>query len=152
MIKSIIKVALLLIVGILGYNYFWGSPEEKAQSKEIIGKAVDVGKAGVGLLKEEIGKFKSGKYDDALDNIGTALNQTKDKVKEGSKLLEEVAEWQKKKEEWVKKSDELKETLANEGDNAEASTQEAIKKLNREAEKLAEEGKQLEREMVNEKK
>jgi chromosome segregation ATPase len=150
MIKSIIKVALLLIVGILGYNYFWGSPEEKAQSKEIIGKAVDVGKAGVGLLKEEIGKFKSGKYDDALDNIGTALNQTKEKLKQGSKLLDEVAEWQEKKEDWEKKSDELKETLANEGDNTKASTQEAIKKLNREAEELAEEGKQLEKEMVKE--
>ena len=147
MIRSIIKVALFLIVGILGYNYFFGSPEEKAQSKEIIGKAVDVGKAGVGLLKEEIAKFKSGKYDDALEKIGTALNNAKEKVQEGSKAFEEVADWQEKKEDWIKKRDEIRKSLEEKGEEADEATKDAIKKLNEEAEELAKEGEKLEDEL-----
>jgi len=147
MIKSIIKVGLFLVVGILGYNYFFGSPEEKAQSKEIINKAADVGKAGVGLLKEEIGKFKSGKYDDALDKVGSALNNTKEKVKEGSKILDQVSDWQAKKDEWTKKSEELKESMNSDDNTDKEETKEAIKQLNKEAEELAKEGKKLEKEM-----
>lgn len=150
MIKSILKVGLLLVVGILGYNYFLGSPEEKAQSKEILNKAADVGKAGVGLLKEEIGKFKSGKYDDALDKVGNALNATKEKVKEGSKLLDQVQDWQTKKEEWTKKSEELKESMSAENADSKQETKEAIKQLNEEAKALEKEGKRLEKEMEKE--
>lgn len=150
MIKSIIKVALFLIVGILGYNYFFGSPEEKAKSKTIINKAVDIGRDGVGLLKEEIGKFKSGKYDDALDKVGAAINKTKDKVKEGSKILEDVTDWQEEKEKWSERRDELKKALEIEGEDAKEETKEAIKKLNEEAEELAEKGKKLEKELEKE--
>ena len=148
MIKSILKLAVFLVIGILGYNYFFGSPEEKAQSKEIINKAVDVGKAGVGLLKEEVNKFKSGKYDNALNKIGDALHTTADKVKEGSKLLDKVTDWQKKKEEWSQKRDELKKSLEDGSDDE--RTKEAIKELNKEAEALAKEGKELEKELEKE--
>jgi len=148
MIKSILKVGIFLVVGILGYNYFFGSPEEKAQSKEILNKAADVGKAGVGLLKEEVQKFKSGKYDDALDKVGNALNNTKDKVKEGSKLLDQVKDWQAKKDEWTKKSEELKGSI--DSDDSKEDTKEAIKRLNEEAKELEKEGKRLEKEMEKE--
>lgn len=150
MIKSILKVGLFLVVGILGYNYFLGSPEEKAQSKEIINKAADVGRAGVGLLKEEIGKFKSGKYDDALDKVGNALNSTKEKVKEGSKILDQVSDWQEKKDQWVEKSKELKEAMDSEDGAKSKETKEAIKKLNEEAKELEKEGKKLNKEMESE--
>lgn len=150
MIKSILKVGLLLVVGILGYNYFLGSPEEKAQSKEILNKAADVGKAGVGLLKEEIGKFKSGKYDDALDKVGNALNKTKEKVKEGSKLLDQVQDWQTKKDEWTKKSDDLKDSMKSDDGPSQEETKKAINQLNEEAKALEKEGKRLEKEMEKE--
>ncbi len=150
MIKSILKVGLLLVVGILGYNYFLGSPEEKAQSKEILNKAADVGKAGVGLLKEEIGKFKSGKYDDALDKVGNALNKTKEKVKEGSKLLDQVQDWQTKKDEWTKKSDDLKDSMKSDDGPSQEETKKAINQLNEEAKALEKEGKRLEKEIEKE--
>ncbi|MFK7808629.1 MAG: hypothetical protein AB8F74_12565 [Saprospiraceae bacterium] len=111
MIKSVIKVGLMLIVGILAYNFFFGSAEEKAQSKEIINKAADVGKAGVGLLREEVSKFRSGKYDDALDKIGTAIDATKDKVEEGSQMLDQITDWNEKKKDWQQKRDDLMEEL-----------------------------------------
>ena len=33
MMRSLIKLGLILVVGILVYNYFFGTPEEKQQSK-----------------------------------------------------------------------------------------------------------------------
>ena len=61
--KSILKLALILVVGILIYNYFLGTDEEKQQSKEIFTEVRDLGKAAWGLLKSEKEKFDEGKYD-----------------------------------------------------------------------------------------
>ena len=69
MIRFLFRVAFLLVIGILGYNFFYGSSEEKAQSREIVGKAVDLGKEAWNLLKGEKEKFDEGKYDGAVDNL-----------------------------------------------------------------------------------
>lgn len=151
MIKSILKVGLMLVVGILGYNYFLGSPEEKAQSKEIIGKAVDVGKAGVGLLKVEVSKFKSGKYDNALDKIGNVIDKAKSKVKEGGEILKEVKAWEEKKSKWLKKKEELEDILGSDAlENASDETKERIKEINEEGESLEKEGEKLKDELAKE--
>ena len=57
MIKSIIKLGLLLVVGILVYNFFLGTPDEKAQSQKVFNKGKDVIVSVGDLLKSE----KSGK-------------------------------------------------------------------------------------------
>ncbi len=75
--KSLIKLALLLVVGVVLYNLFFGDEEEKRQSKEIINTAKDAGKAvwnfgkeAFSLLKTEKDKFSEGKYEDAVDKVG----------------------------------------------------------------------------------
>ncbi len=141
MIKSILKVGLLLVIGILGYNYFFGTAEEKAQAKEIIGKGVDVGKASVDLLKGEVAKFKSGKYDDALDKIGGLLEKTKEKVKDGSEMLDKIEEWENAKANWTERKEAIIKDMK---DGDEEQHAEAVKKLNEEAERLEAEGKKLE--------
>ena len=73
MIKSLLKLALVLVIGILVYNYFYGTEEEKAQSKEIFGKVRDVGKDAWALLKTEKDKFEEGKYDGAVDKVGESV-------------------------------------------------------------------------------
>ena len=145
MIKSILKVGLLLLIGIIGYNYFFGTPEEKEQSKEIIGKVGEIGKAGVGLLKAEVQKFKSGKYDDALDKIANLLSSAKQKVEEeGGAVLEEIEDWQERKEKWQEKKEQLKELLAEEKEGQESEAiKNQIKELNEEGEALEKEGKKL---------
>ena len=150
MIRSIIKVGLFLIVGILVYNFFFGSAEEKAQSKEIINKATDVGKAGVGLLRDEVAKFRSGKYDNALDKIGTAIDATKEKVQEGSQLLDQITDWNEKKNDWQQKRDNLMDELEDAADETKEETKAAIKDMNKEAEDLAREGRKLERKLKKE--
>ncbi|MEM9820718.1 MAG: hypothetical protein AAF985_06580 [Bacteroidota bacterium] len=148
MIKTVIKVGLLLIVGIVGYNYFFGNAEEKAQSKAIIGKTIDAAKAGVGLIKEEIDKFKEGKYDDALDKIGGLLSKAKDQAEEkGGDLLNRIEDWESNREAWQEKKEALKKALEGASEEEQQEIGEQIKELNEKGEKLEAEGKELQREL-----
>lgn len=78
MIKSAIKIGLLLVVGIVAYNLFFGTEQEKEQSKEIISDVKDFSKSAWGLLKTEHQKYKDGKYDDAVDKIDGGVDKLKD--------------------------------------------------------------------------
>lgn len=73
--KSLIRLALLLIVGILVYNYFLGTEEEKETSKKIFGEVRDLGQATWGLLKSEKEKFDEGKYDEAVDKLSGLIDR-----------------------------------------------------------------------------
>jgi len=144
MIGKIIKLGILVLIGLVGYNYFLGTPEEKEKSKEIIGKVTDIGKAGVGLIKEEVAKFKEGKYDRALDKIHGGLISAKEKlVDKGGKLLDNIEDWESKKETWSKERDRLKDLFENASEEEKEALSEEIQKLNEEGEQLEEEGKEI---------
>lgn len=106
MIRSVIKFGLLLVVLVVGYNLFFGSEEEKAQSKEIISKGKDVltevfdfGKSAIQLLKSEKGKFDEGKYDGDLDKLGDIFDKWKDKAEtiQDSDLVEKIVDLERKR-------------------------------------------------------
>lgn len=97
MIKSLIKLAFFLVVGILVYNYFFGTPEEKQQSREIFSEVRDLTRSAFNLLKSEKAKFDDGKYDDAVDQVGGLLENLRGKaetLKENKGLLDQLAELQ----------------------------------------------------------
>lgn len=85
MIRFLIKIAVVLVIGILVYNRFFGTDTEKEQSKEIFKKTGDALGATWDLLKSEKQKFDAGKYDRVLDQLGSAY-QT---VRSGAKYLDE---------------------------------------------------------------
>lgn len=103
--KSLIKLALLLVVGILVYNYFLGTESEKEQSKEIFSGVKDLGKAAWGLLKSEKDKYDEGKYDGALDKIGSLLDDLKAKAKtiQDSDIIDRIADLEDQKAELERK-------------------------------------------------
>jgi len=80
MIRSLIKLGLLLVAGILVYNYFFGTSQEKAQSKEVFKKTGDAVGAAWNLLKSEKQKFDSGKYDGVLDKLGDAYKAVRERA------------------------------------------------------------------------
>jgi hypothetical protein len=41
--RTLLKLALLLVIGLLAYNYFLGTPDEREQSRRIVGKARELG-------------------------------------------------------------------------------------------------------------
>ena len=137
MIKSLLKLGLLLVVGILVYNYFLGTPEEKASSKKVFTEIKEVGKSVGGLLKAEKQKFDAGKYDNALDKIGGMFDKLKSKVKDGSDQLKEIKELEEKK-------NKLKERLSEGGDKqGSALSEEEKEALKNELEELIKETEKL---------
>lgn len=144
MIGKIIKLGIFVVIGLVGYNYFLGTPEEKEKSKEIIGKVADIGKAGVGLIKEEVAKFKEGKYDRALDKIQDGLSKAKEELSDkGGKLMDGIEAWEGKKELWSKERDKLKDLFESATDEQKEALSREIKDLNHKGEQLEAEGKKL---------
>ncbi len=143
MIKSIIKLGLLLVVGILVYNFFLGSPEEKAQSQNVFNKGKDVIVSVGDLLKSEKTKFDSGKYDTALDKIGGAFDGIRDKAREiqDEGYLDRLNDLDKKRKELQEELSEIaqdaNEEFASKGDERKADkVKDEIDKLMDSAKKL----------------
>ena len=117
MIKSVIRLGLILVLGLIGYNYFYGTAEEKAQSQKIINTTKEAGgkvfQSIGGMLKSERKKFDEGKYDEAMGKVGTVFGGLKQKAqKEGSKFRDEIDELDKEKkamEEEIAKVDKTDE-------------------------------------------
>jgi cytochrome c556 len=78
--RTLIQLALVLLVGILVYNYFYGTSEEKAQSREVFKKTGQTVGAAWNLLKSEKAKFDAGKYDNALDKLGGAYRAIRERA------------------------------------------------------------------------
>lgn len=98
MIKSLIKLGLLLLAGILVYNYFFGTNEEQAQSKEVFKKTGDAVGAAWNLLKTEKQKFDHGKYDKVLDQLGNAYREVRERAKYvDEKVLRRLDDLEKRK-------------------------------------------------------
>ncbi len=70
MIRSLLKIAALLIAGILVYNYFFGTNEEQENSRKVFGQIRGVVSSVGKLVSSEKDKFDAGKYDAALDKLG----------------------------------------------------------------------------------
>lgn len=67
---SIIKWLVYLLIAVLVYNLFFGTEEEKTQSKEIFSKVGELGREAWGILRSEKQKFDQGKYDEAVTKVG----------------------------------------------------------------------------------
>lgn len=69
MIRRILTLGIILVALIIGYNLYYGTPEEKANAREIVDEVKNIGKASWELLKSEKEKMEAGKYDDAAEKI-----------------------------------------------------------------------------------
>ncbi len=114
MIRSLIKIGLLLVVGILGYNYFFGDSEEKAQSKEVFKQAGNMARSVGTLLKSEREKFNEGKYDGALEKLGNAYQGLKKQAKYlDENVLKRLEAAEKRRESLKSELDSLENTPAD---------------------------------------
>lgn len=112
--KFLIKVALLLVAGVVIYNYFFGTPEEKEQSKKVFNTAKEAGKAvwsfgkeAFSLLRTEKKKFDEGKYDEAVDNVGNLY----DKLRGHAKTIEDNKDLIARLDRLSRKRDELEDKI-----------------------------------------
>lgn len=154
MIRSVIKLGVFLVVGIVAYNYFLGTPEEKEKAKATIQKAkevgktvggalIDLGKDGIALLKEERQKFKEGKYDNAVKKVSGLISTIKDKVEDtGGALLDQVNDLEKQKDAIAKQLDEAKESGEEMSDETKESLTKDFEALTKKAEEVLKELKE----------
>lgn len=141
MLRFIISTAFFLTIGLLSYNYFFGTAEEKEQAQEIFSKGAEVVGAGAGLLKSEYQKYQEGKYDEALENVSHLLSRLKD---QGGELLEEIESWKQRKDAWEQKKTDLQQLLNADPDAVDGEKiKKAVAELEKERKFLESEGNRL---------
>ncbi len=128
MIKSLLKLAVFLVLGILGYNFFLGTPEEKESTKKILNEAKEVGKSVKDLVKKERDKLRDGKYDKAFDKISAGFQNLKEKVKGGSKYLERLTALEKEKDDLLSEFKDA-EAKGTEGEEEKTKLGKRLEKL-----------------------
>jgi hypothetical protein len=110
MIRSLFKLALFLVAGILIYNYFFGTSEEQDQSKVFFGKVRDVVVTGADLLKSEKHKYDAGKYDKLMDNLGVAYKAVRQRAQfVDEKVLKRLDELETRKAQLKQELDSIQE-------------------------------------------
>jgi SMC interacting uncharacterized protein involved in chromosome segregation len=98
MIGFLIKLAVFVVIGILGYNYFFGTSEEKAQSSKVFGQVKDVAVSVGELAKSEKEKYDAGKYDAALDKLAAAYKTAREGAQKlDASLLKNIGELEKRR-------------------------------------------------------
>jgi uncharacterized phage infection (PIP) family protein YhgE len=151
MIKSVLKLVAILVIGILIYNYFLGSPSEKEGAQKIFKEFKDVGVSVKDLLKSEKEKFDAGKYDNAVDKIGDLLSGLKRNAKEfDEQYLQRINDLEKKREELSRQLSEYQQEdgRINQGDDEFAPwSGEDSSGLKQGLERLIDETEQLVRDM-----
>lgn len=109
MIRHVLKLGFLLLVGILGYNFFFGSVSEKENSRKIFGQVKEVAVSIKDLAKNEKAKFNAGKYDKALQKLGGAYKGLRERLgnvdKKLLKKIDELDERKSKLQQEVRKMD-----------------------------------------------
>ena len=140
MIRLIISFAFFLVIGLLSYNYFFGTEQEKGQAQEIFTKGAEVVGASADLLEAEYEKFKEGKYDKSLQNISNFLSNVKGK---GSELVVEINSWEKRKDDWNQKKNDIEKLLDSDSDLKNEEIKKIIQDLEIEGGLLRNEGKLL---------
>ncbi len=78
MIKTLFKVIVVFAIGLLTYNFFLGSPDEKEASRKVVGQVRDLGVSVFDLLKSEKEKLSEGKYDEALANLKQVIGMERE--------------------------------------------------------------------------
>jgi len=78
--KTLFKIALVAIVAVLGYNYFYGNETEQAQAEKIVDKVKDLGSDIKSLVMSEKEKYDEGKYDKAVDKFSDLISSVKEKI------------------------------------------------------------------------
>ncbi len=131
MIKTLIKLGLVVFVGILGYNYFLGTPTEKEDAKEtvetITNATKDAFSAITKLFKSEKEKYNAGKYDDAMDKVSVLFQNLKDKAQDlasnSDEYLDKLSQLNEQKEELQDKINGFKGKEMTEEESTEANEQ-----------------------------
>ncbi len=148
MIRSLIRLVLLVVIGVVAYNFFFGTTTEKDGAKQVVKEFKDVGVAVKDLLKSEKTKFEGGKYDEVLDNIGGVFSNLKSKAKDiDEKYIDRIADLDKKREELEERLQSAEVDASNAGSSVQVNNNAEQKKLKLDLRRLMDDTQTLINEM-----
>ncbi len=75
--KNLIFLILILLVGIVGYTYFFGKGEDKEKAREIVSETKELGRSVGDFLKRQKDKYDDGHLDRLFDRIDNVLDKEK---------------------------------------------------------------------------
>jgi len=78
--RRLIFTLLLLLAGYVGYMYFFGKGDDKAQAQVIVTETRDLGRAVGDFLRNQKDKYDDGEFDRLIDKVSSNL----EKLKSGS--------------------------------------------------------------------
>ncbi len=108
MVRKLLKLAAVLIVAILVYNYFFGTSAEKENSRKVFGQMRALVVSVADLVKSERAKFDAGKYDAALEKLGGAYRAIRDQAQHvDAKVLKRLDELENRKASLQKELDDI---------------------------------------------
>ena len=106
MIRKLITLGIFVVIGLVGYNFYFGTEAEKEKSAEIIQGGKNLVKGIGSVLKSEKNKFDNGKYDEAMSGLGNFLGKLKNKVDPDSYESADLENLEIQSEELQKKIDQ----------------------------------------------
>jgi hypothetical protein len=130
MIRSLFKLAALLVAGILVYNFFFGTNEEQENSRKVFGQIRGVVTSVGQLVRSEKDKFDAGKYDAALDKLGGVYKAVRTQAQHvDDKVIKRLDELENRKADLEKELSEI------EAGDEQAAKEPALKKKDPKTEK-----------------
>jgi hypothetical protein len=139
--KILLTVVVFLLAGILGFNLFFGTREEKDSSRKIIGQVHELSVNVVTLLNSEKEKFDEGKYHDALANVKEVLGLEHERAESlgenGHDCLDRCSHLEEQEHELEAKLMAITRLPEDERDAAVVALRDEILKLTSDAEDLA---------------
>jgi hypothetical protein len=141
MLRSLMSLGFVLICGILVYNYFFGSPDEKATSGKIFGETKNLVVSVKDLLKSEKSKFDSGKYDKAINQVDGIIEKLRGEASSNNQtdLLSKIEDLEKRKERLDGVVQDIKKLDPSKQDKMNPKVSDAMDALVRETEVLIQE-------------
>jgi flagellar motility protein MotE (MotC chaperone) len=129
MIGKLMSLIFFFIVGWVVYTQFFGTEQEQAMGKEVMGSAKQTVTGIFNIFQHESGKFKEGTYDDSIDQLGALLDKLRKEASDGENKEEliQLVQATKRIKEKVEQSKEG-------GEIDEEQTKEELKRLTKEVE------------------
>jgi hypothetical protein len=94
--RKFIFTLILLLAGYVGYMYFFGKGEDKANAETIVNETKDLGRAVGDLLRRQKDKYDDGDFDQVIGNVGKALDKLKStSTKNDSEVRNDLKELKK---------------------------------------------------------
>ena len=123
MLRTLLKFGALLVIGILIYNFFFGTSAEKEQSKKVFGETKVLFHSVRDLVRGERQKFDAGKYDNAVAKVKNVFGRLRETADDNKDILSEIDNLDKKRQEIEDRLSKIKKMADNVPSNYDEMTE-----------------------------